>query len=237
MDKLILKLRDLAAKNPLDEKFNWRIPQGCPIEIPEEIGSAYSKNVFLKENLYKVLALSNLKNYYWIIQEWGGISAFSLKASNDRRIQKFFTELTAKNLSHDSFSCISSLSKVAAFSNPSEYAIYDSRVIYSLNWLIFNYASSVELYPQPVSRNSTITEYDPQTIYKLNGKKFAVKESKKAYFDYCDFLKKATQIVYGEAGKIYMLEMLLFIVAITDIANELKHSVSVNITLPGSCSR
>ena len=233
MDKLILKLRDLAAKNPLEERFNWEIPeQGCPIEIPEGISSAYSKNVFLKENLHKVLALNNLKNYYWIIQEWGGISALSLKDSNDRRIQKFFTELTAKKLSSDSFGCISSLSKVAAFSNPAEYAIYDSRVIYSLNWLIFNYASSAELYPQPVSRNSIITEYDPQTIYKLTGKKFTVKEKNKAYFDYCDFLKKVTPMVYGKTGKIYMLEMLLFIVATTDIANELKSSASISITLP-----
>ena len=49
-----------------------------------------------------------------------------------------------------------------------------------------------------------------------------------AYFDFCDFIKKATKEIYGINAKPYELEMLLFTLADKEIFKELKERIKIS---------
>ena len=225
MEKIIYKLKIFADKN----LYEWQIPHGCPIDIPDSLQTEFDKNVYLKENFYKLPKDEQEKHFYWIIQEWGGIKSFKRSEKNDERIKKFLNELNKLKVGGDSFSCISSLSKIASFTAPQNYAIYDSRVIYSLNWLLFNYTDEYELFPQPNGRNVELSKYNLDTIFRLTKRNFSYINNSQAYIKYCNLLKELTPKIYGENGEIYMLEMLLFTIADSAIVKELEKSVSMNI--------
>jgi len=133
-------------------------------------------------------------------------------------------------LTKESFTLISSFSKLASFLNPNEYAIYDSRAIYSLNWLLFNFNNNTELYPQPLGRNSKLSQYDLSTIFNLTKKDIIYKSHKTAYFEYCKLLKLLSKEVYYD-NKPYKIEMLLFLIAPTKIIEciEKKTIITINI--------
>ena len=238
MDKLIKALIRLSAESHLDN-FDWRIPENCPIEIPADCGTGYLKNIYLKENFHQVIRDDDtLNSHYWVIRDWGGIGTFQRNENNDRRIRSFMerltdTELTNKNLTmnRDLFGCISSLSKVASFMCPDKYAIYDSRAIYALNWLLFNH-SNLELFPQPTGRNAKLSKYDLQTIFRLINLNVRYKPHDVAYHEYCQLLRQLSQQVFGEDSRPYKVEMLLFMVATTKIIEQITNSVSVTITIP-----
>jgi len=231
MDNLISVLRKLAKESPLD-KFSWDIPANCPIDIPSEYKDGYSKNIFLKENISRViLSDKSLASHYWSIQDWGGIGSFKKNEKNDLRIHKFFDQLNKKTLTKNSFECISSLSKVAAFAYPAEYAIYDSRAIYSLNWLIFNHSKLAELFPQPIGRSAELSKYDMQTIFRLTTRKIDYLSHKVAFHRYCELMKMLACEVFGSGSKPYKAEMLLFMVAPSKIVSQIESSVSITITM------
>ena len=228
MDKFIKRLKELSDKVPLEENFDWEFPVS-PIEIPENISSAYLKNIYLKENFNKVLQNDlNLTNHYWIIQEWGGIKSLKQNDRNDEKIKKFKKQLDSGELTKEIFSLISSFSKLASFINPNEYAIYDSRAIYSLNWLLFNFTNEEELYPQPSGRNPKLSQYDLPTIVRLSKKGNTYKSHKTAYQDYCNLLKKLSKKIYNDE-KPYKVEMLLFIIAPTIIIECIKEKTKLTI--------
>lgn len=230
MDKLTKKLKQIAEKYPI-ENFEWGIPLSCPISIPDEYEDGYSKNVFLKENFSRNITNDkSLDSHYWSIQEWGGIGSFKRNEKNDKRINNFLAQLETGHLTQDSFSCISSLSKVASFVNPNKYAIYDSRAIYTLNWLIFNYSTSSKLFPQPIGRSRDLAKYDMQTIFRLTKRQFSYKSHVVAFHEYCELLQNLSLNIFGEDSKPYKAEMLLFMVAPTKIVNEIETSVSLKIT-------
>jgi len=229
MDNLIKVLKKLSEEYPLDQ-FEWDIPINCPILIPTDYNSGYLRNIFLKENFHEtILNDQNLVSHYWAIQDWGGIGSFKKNDRNDRRINSFLGELKKKTLTRNTFACISSLSKVASFINPDEYAIYDSRAIYTLNWLLFNHLSSTELFPQPIGRSTDLSKYDMQTIFRLTKRQFSYKSHKVAFHQYCELLKTLTSQVFGENSKPYKVEMLLFMVAPTKIISQIESSVSLTI--------
>lgn len=229
MQKLITVLKDLSEEFNL-EHYDWGIPSSCPIEIPELNDSNFEKNRYLKENLKDfLLKQQSLDCYYWIIQQWGGIGSFKQNDVNDARIKKFIIEMGQDKLTKNSFDCISSFSKVASFINPDDHAIYDSRVIYALNWLIFNYAPEIELFYQPLGRSSELAKYDMQTIFRLSKKKYVYRSNKSAYQDYCKLMKELSIEVYGKGSKPYLLEMLLFVIAPIKIVGEIEAKVSVAI--------
>ena len=74
---------------------------------------------------------------FWIINTWGGISAFKDGDKTRAKIQEFAKTYEKEEISSDLFAVISSLSKLAAFWDYERFAVYDSRVIFSLNWLLF----------------------------------------------------------------------------------------------------
>jgi len=230
MDKLIKRLKELSIQVSLEENFDWEFPIS-PINIPENINGTYFKNIYLKENFNKVLQNDlNLENHYWIIQEWGGIKSLKQNDRNDEKIHKFKKQLPTKKLTKEIFSLISSFSKLASFIKPNEYAIYDSRAIYSLNWLLFNFTDETELYPQPSGRNPKLSQYDLSTIFNLTKKDITYKSHKIAYFEYCELLKFLSKEVYDE-DKPYKIEMLLFLIAPTKIIEciEKKTTITINV--------
>jgi hypothetical protein len=221
LDLLITRLKELANLVPLEDNYNWEFPTP-PIDIPEDIDDLYLRNIYLKENLNSVLQNDiNLKNHYWIIQEWGGIKALKQNYKNDNKINMFKKQLPIRKLTQETFSVISSFSKLASFINPNEYAIYDSRAIYSLNWLLFNFTKERELYPQPQGRNPKLSQYDLQTIFNLSKTTIIYKSNEIAYFEYCDLLKFLSKEVYGDT-KPYKIEMLLFLIGPSEIIECIK---------------
>lgn len=165
------------------------------------------------------------------LNDWGGIKSFKKNEKNNNRIKNFLVELDKNVLTRDSFGCISSLSKVASFINSDSYAIYDSRVIYSLNWLIFNYTNQIELFPQPIGRGSDLAKYEMQTIFRLTKRQYSYKSYKVSFHQYCELLKKLTVELFGQHGKLYNVEMLLFMIAPTKIVNQIESSVSLTINI------
>ena len=136
-------IQTYAYTHPLDERFVWDfaledLPSAVADLLPKS--SAFQKNVALKNCLRRHLRCNDYSIEYWIIQTWGGIRRFKKNKINDQRIAELYDRLDKGSLSRDLFGCISSLSKVASFFNPSEYTIYDSRAIFSLNWLLLKSA-------------------------------------------------------------------------------------------------
>lgn len=229
MNKLINILKAVANDHPLTH-FEWSFPKSAPIDIPSGMSDGYQINIYLKDNFKGVLkADSTLSSHYWTIQEWGGIGSFKRNGNNDFRIRRFLKELEGDVLTKGSFACISSLSKIASFLEPMRYFIYDSRAIYSLNWLLFNYAPEFELFPQPVGRSKELAKYDMQTIFRLSKGCFSYVDERVAFHTYCDLIRRLALNVYGESAAPYHLEMLLFMIAPTWIINDIERRVSVRI--------
>ena len=103
---------------------------------------SFDKQIQLKKSLSGKLNGSFDNEYAnkWIVHEWGGIKSFKI----DERVSNFKKELGKGELNRQSYTIISSLSKIASFVNPKEYFVYDSRVAYSLNVLIMEYNQSEE---------------------------------------------------------------------------------------------
>jgi hypothetical protein len=227
---MIQALQDLSKQLPLATQYTWDVPANPPINIPSTITTPFDRNLYLKRNLHSNLATSNNKwdTYFWIIQEWGGIKSFKNTSKNQIRITKFFRELVERKLTKDSHSLLPSLSKLAAFNEPEEYSIYDSRAVFALNWLIFCHKNEPVLFPQPPSRNKTLIEIDTQTLFRLSGRPYTIKSHKTAYLDYCKTLKDLSCKALNQKEP-FCLEMLLFVAAEKWIPDDIKARVNVTI--------
>jgi hypothetical protein len=227
MDKMIEHLREIARAIGLETAYHWELPANLPIEIPVDVIGAFSRNVYLKEHLAPVLENDfDLSVHYWIIREWGSIRTFKVGDRNDKVIRNFKEEVRRGKLTRTSFASISSLSKLSSFWEPERYAIYDSRAVFSLNWLIFRHSKNKQLFPQPVGRNTAVSKYDTRTLFALSGTDHQYRSHKTAYHDYCGFLRDLSMEIYGK-HKPYFVEMLLFLAAPEKIIEDIEASVKV----------
>ena len=242
MDALVETLKQIAEKYPLEKKYPGKIPPVRPIDIPSSESTNYEKDVYLKENLYSRIMTNgrkseqSLEDYYWIIRKWGGINNFG---KDDQRIKRFIDELDKEELTPDFFEVISSLSKVASFIDLDKYVIYDSRVIFSLNWLLFSYTDKKILFEPPSGRNATLANYDMQTIFHLSkrGITYRSRSDKSAYHQYCKLINHLAPLVFGLGSRPYKLEMLLYTIAAEKdkdswIVEDIKKRVSIEIAPP-----
>jgi hypothetical protein len=226
MSMLLEKIRELSEQYSIEDS-EWEIPKDCPVNIPVSEITGFKKNVYLKEHLREILkGDESLKTHYWIIQKWGGIGSFKEGEKNNKRIEKFVNELSLGRLTKDNFNCISSLSKVASFLEPDKYVIYDSRVIYALNWLIFNFSNSKKLFPQPVGRSSALAQYDMQTIFRLAGAEIEYYSHTEAFHEYCKLIK----LLSPKDTPPYLLEMFIFMIAPTWVIQDIQNSVTLTIS-------
>lgn len=219
------ELEKWKSDEQLRELYKWPIEKQIE-SLPEgfeELGKLVNAKA---STLDKTLCLrgevKNLKFSFplskWIIENWGGITTGKDEKSLKDCLRK------ADEGDFD-FNRIASWSKHVAFKNPEQYAIYDARVIYSLNWLLFK-AGSKQYFPAPSGRNSVMELLDYRILlfighYKVAGvkqrleddieerkqpgrKSFLAKklkeelfiESKKAFSEYCDLLKIIARELY-----------------------------------------
>jgi len=229
MNSTIQYIKELANTIQLETAYEWELPANLPIKMPASVVGSFAQNVYLKENLAPILEQDHdLKIHYWIIREWGGIRTFQIGNRNDTIIRNFKKEVRQGKLSRVSFTPISSLSKLASFWAPEKYAIYDSRSIFSLNWIIFRNSKYKNLFPQPVGRNVAVSKYDTKTLFALSGTGHRYHSYRTAYHEYCALLQDLSEKVYG-TPKPYSMEMLLFLAAPTAIIKDIENSVRVMI--------
>lgn len=249
MENVINKLKEYANQIDLSERYDFNFDHSHSIFTESESNNLaakenrYEQNISLKSILNKKYkqGINNLNELdFYIINTWGGIKAFKKNESNKQKLKEFRLELPNQRLSRKSFSTISSLSKISSFMDPDRYVIYDSRVIFTLNWLIMSCENqnsiNTKYFPLPSGRNKIIANFDMNTILNLfhiseykNNKSLYISYTK-AYFDYCNFVKKAVIEVYGNSSKPYQLEMLLFTLADKEIFEELKKSLKLEMT-------
>jgi len=229
MIKAIQKL--WADHQPLEKYFTWDVPANGSIQIPDGITTPFERNVYLKNNFHSrlITTANNWSHFFWIIQVWGGIKSFKDTPKNRKLIEEFLdSELPSKTLSKVSHDRLSSLSKLAAFKYPRDYSIYDSRAVFSLNWLLFCNQENPELFPQPPGRSKSLAEWDPLQLIRMSKHGYKMLSPKEAYFKYCDILKDLSKKALGKDEPFY-LEMLLFVAAERWIPNDIANRTTVAI--------
>lgn len=224
--RIISKLRELIA----DE-----------LEITDSL-NRYEKELIIKKIVGKKLneALeSNLELFdqlcLWIIKDWGGITSTNDKETLNM-IKKF---LSTEN---PSFDRIASTSKVGSYLFPHKNVIYDSRVAYSLNWIILSQDAGQYFFPIPEGRNSKMCAFDLNVLIRLknianyhteniehldhklyihNADKKLFINKKQAYSELNNLIKNVSQKLWeGDEEKqqnLYYTEMLLFSIADREI--------------------
>jgi len=145
-----------------------------------------------------------------------------------------------------SFNRIASSSKVGAYLYPDKNVIYDSRVAYSLNWIILSENAGQQFFPIPEGRNSkmsafdlnvlirlkNITNYQPNNIELLDNRLFINNIDKKIFINKKDAyyeLKNLIEIINRKLWKgdiekeqnLYYTEMLLFSIADREVFMEI----------------
>lgn len=235
--KLKTTIQKYTDTHPLKEKFSWDFPlDDLPSAVVDLLpkSSAFENNIALKRCLKNHLKCNGYSMEYWIIQKWGGIQGFKKNSKNDNKITGLYDQVEKRSFSRDIFEVISSLSKVVSFLNPSEYAVYDSRAIFSLNWLLLKSGAIDIFFPIPAAMNTEIAKYNIETIIRLKcgEKRELFLDNKTAYFEYCNLLKKLSLEIWNDEERRRMpfyLEMLLFILGPQEIVGDIKKSISIDI--------
>lgn len=134
--------------------------------------SPFDKTIKLKEILTPILQdkYKNDREVFnkislWLIKKWGGI--FS---GYDDELIKLIHESIENFNNNDkiNFKRISSKSKVLCFMFPENHIIYDSRVAYTLNWiLLLESFGDQKYFPIPESRNSKLNAFDMKTLIRV----------------------------------------------------------------------
>lgn len=238
----MLKSRKTWVEDKTLEKCSYLEPK---FEVFKRIDNAFEKDIYLKFTINKIYN-NQLELDEWIVKDWGGIST-----------HKNFHTLN-KSKEQKKFDRISSWSKLLSFENIEEDVIYDSRVIYSLNWLIYKYNklnNKEEKYLfQPDGRNKRLSllpvnsiiyfEHASSLQEELKGDKIynnLFTEKNKCY----DYAKELIKIVNNllfkdinynllslniDTSKYpFFTEMLLFELADKRIFDDIKESININI--------
>ena len=200
MQKVLEQLKLYAQEVDLSARYNWvfdssfldTIPEVL-VQINEEFQNNFERNVELKFVFsdYFRTTLHNVNDlHFWLINKWGGIRNFKNTTRNRAKIQNFKNQIKNGRLTRATFSTISSLSKLSSFWDCKNFVIYDSRVIYALNWLILKLAQEKRYFPTPAGRNEIIANYNIDTIIRLYHLKTANTDElyysyKDAYIQYC----------------------------------------------------
>lgn len=214
----------------------------------------YEKEIILKKKINQKLldSYTNDKEFFfklclWVIKDWGGIK--TAKDEQTKELIEVFLSETSP-----SFKRIASSSKVGSFMYPEKNIIYDSRVAYSLNWIIFSKNAGDIFFPIPEGRNSKMTAFDMNVLIRLkniesykvdnleelDNKKFINSIDKKNYIPkniaYTELNKLIKEISYklweGDIEKqknLYYTEMLLFSIADREIYKDITDRLTINI--------
>lgn len=226
------------------EELNRKIKAIKKIEKIEENGkekkkeNLFEQNKLLKENLKECFnspdfEQNKLSLINYIINTWGGIQEIKEDEKSGKKVNRkelIFSDIVSVNQSSTdqvdnmkiSGDYISSRSKVLSFLKPEKYVICDSRVIFSLNWLLFIARTEEQFvqFSKLEPRNKTCKAYS--LSYLLEKYNLQPAEEKTRYDEFIEVIKaltdelKKTQSVW----EIYCTEMLLF-----QIADDLEYGI------------
>lgn len=256
IDKIVSYLEKYKSDLPKLYKWKTKIERLIELEIltNEEIEELevqneledFEKGIRLKKIVCKKLNEVRCKNHplfeklcFWIIKDWGGIKSASEKDTIDL-IESFL------NTENPSFKRIASTSKVGAFLFPEKNVIYDSRVAYSINWIILSENAGQHYFPIPEGRNSKMTALDMNVLIRLknismyqqenitclddrlfiqNSDKQLFIDKKIAYSEFNKLIKQINQKLWKgdeeKAQNLYYTEMLLFSIADREIFQDI----------------
>lgn len=220
------KLKDRACDEDWQEILNSSTLFEQNKQFKLSVCKKYNKNISLLEA-------------FWIIKDWGGIGSFKKNERNKNKIIGFLEKLKKVNfnLTRSEFSTISSLSKISFFYDIEKYCIYDSRVIYSLNWIIYKTdESEVKFFPMPNGRNKIIANFPMEAIIKFSllgrGETDFSKyyySHKEAYNKYNELMNKLSVKLFGNNSKPFFAEMLLFGIADKYVHQDMKKEIEIKI--------
>lgn len=164
--------------------------------------------------------------------------------ANDNETIKLIEEFLKQE--KPDFYRIASSSKVGAYLFPDRNVIYDSRVAYSINWIILSENAGQLFFPIPEGRNSKMAAFDLNVLIRLKNislyqatdiknldhrlfiknvdKKLFINK-KDAYFELNNLVKQISQKLWqGDSEKVhnlYFTEMLLFSIADREVFMEI----------------
>jgi hypothetical protein len=165
----------------------------------------------------KALPKEKLRLGTWIIKHWGGIH------SNKINTIKSHIKLAEYELPEVKFKGIASSTKILAFKNSAEFAIYDARVAASLNAIqLLNVTDARILFPIPPSRRDTISKFDATLKQLKKTPNFEMKIIRRddTYQYYMILLKKLSSRI---SRSVLDLEMFLFAAGPALSGNALKN--------------
>ena len=216
------------------------------------ISRPYEKEIILKKKINKKLLDSHkndkeifFKLCLWIIKDWGGI-----KTANDKQTKELIETFLSDT--EPSFKRIASSSKVGSFMYPEKNIIYDSRVAYSLNWIILSQNAGNTFFPIPEGRNSKMAAFDMNVLIrlrniesykidnlkKLNRKNFISATDKKiyiqknkAYSELNNLIKKISYKLWEndieKQKNLFYTEMLLFSIADKEVYKDITDRLTI----------
>lgn len=256
IDKIVQYLNHHKEKLPkiydwkvnVEKLNNLEVLKTNEYEILINATSDFEKELRIKEIIfYKLQKFKNdelmfEKIYLWIVKDWGGIST-----GRNENIKASVNQFLYHN--KIGFERISSISKICSFMFPDKYVIYDSRVIYTMNWIILSQNAGEKFFPIPEGRNSKMKAFDLNTLiriknihdYRINeenlkDKKFISNKdnlhfiaSINAYEVFMDLIKEIHQKLWNNENqdRLYLTEMLLFSLADKEVYKEITNAISL----------
>jgi hypothetical protein len=127
----------------------------------------------------------------WIVKSWGGI-----RGIKNTTIEKIVNEINETNYL---FENISSWSKIHSFKDIYNNVIYDSKVIYSINWILLKLESELKIknckfFLQPSTRNRKLSTFSiEQIINYIHSNEF----------DFTKKGEKVNELVYLKKLEVY----------------------------------
>ncbi len=251
----------MQFKDNLPELYTWNTKIEKLVDLgvisQSEYNDLNSKTSYEKELVLKKKVNLKLHEYYkfnkvlfdklclWIIKDWGGI----LTAKDSDTIELIEEFLNSDN---PKYKRIASASKVGAYMYPEKYIIYDSRVAYTLNWIILSEKAGDIFFPIPNGRNSKMTafemnvlirlknieHYAPNDISEMDNRLYINKKDKSNYISEKEsynelnklILEISKQLWNAEKSKmLYYTEMLLFSIADREIFKDITNRLSLEI--------
>lgn len=260
IDKFVKYLDKYKSELPTLYKWNAKIERLIELETlteeqVKEINSLspYEKGLRLKKFVGQKLnnTLNSNTDLFdklclWVIKDWGGIK--TANATDTNNLIKEFLRTDKPN-----FNRIASSSKVGAYMFPDRNVTYDSRVAYSLNWIILSENAGQQYFPIPEGRNSKMSAFDLNVLIRLKNisayqatnmkhldHKLFIKNSDKkifirkqeAYSELNKLVKMINENLWrGDAEKeqnLYFTEMLLFSIADREVFMDITTRYGTN---------
>ena len=137
-----------------------------------------------------------------MVVEWGGIRRGSVDEL------KIMANETPEQLINRGFHRVASWSKVLVLHDPEKYLIYDARVAFATNLILYNSGSIETFFPMPPSRNTHIVRASNSQI----GIKLKLGKSKKIDGGdfYTSYLRMAKTVAEKMGCPAWQIEMALF---------------------------